>query len=149
MGRRGPIGKRSEERLAHPRTKADEDPTTRAPAGEEPVIPEPDPAWHPNAARFYAALRTSGQSAFYEGTDWALGWHVAAMMSQNVSNPDSRNAAPLLGQILKGAEQLLATEGARRRVRMELQRQGAGDESAQADSAVTAMEAYRPQLRGA
>lgn len=122
---------------------------TKAPAGAEPVVPDPDPNWHPSAARFYAGLRTSGQSAFYEATDWALGWHVAAMMSQNASHPDAPNAAALLGQILKGAEQLLATEGARRRVRLELQRQGKGDDTGGEDSAVAAMEDYRAQLRGA
>ncbi len=120
-----------------------------AQAGAEPVVAEPDPDWHPNAGRFYAALRTSGQSAFYEGTDWALGWHLAAMMSQNAKNPGAPNAAALLGQVLKGAEQLLATEAARRRVRLELQRHGKAEESGGEDPAVAAMESYRAQLRGA
>lgn len=122
---------------------------TTAPAGAVLVVPSPDPHWHPNATRFYEALRMSGQSAFYEGTDWALGWHVALMLNQNANNPGAPNAAALLGQILKGAESLLATEGARRRVRLELQRPGKGAESGGEDSAVTAMEAYRAQLRGA
>lgn len=145
MGRRGPVGKRSEEQLGH-RTEEERERVTKAPAGAAPVIPEPDPSWHPNAAGFYAALRTSGQSQFYEGTDWRLGWHVAAMMSQNITHPDAPNAAALLGQILKGAEQLLATEGARRRVRLELQRQGAGEDAGGKDSAVTEMESYRSKL---
>ncbi|MFN2496971.1 MAG: hypothetical protein ABR608_13850 [Pseudonocardiaceae bacterium] len=145
----GRPAKRSEERLGH-RTKAEQDRTSKAPAGETPAVPDPDPDWHPNAKRFYAALRTSGQSQFYEGTDWALGWHVAALMSENVTNPDSRNAAALLGQILKGTEQLLATEGARRRVHLELQRRkGESEVPGGEDSAVAAMGAYRAQLRGA
>lgn len=121
---------------------------TRAPAGPGLVVPRPDQGWHLNAIRFYEALRMSGQSRFYEGSDWALAWHLAAMMSQNVNSPDASNAAALLGQILKGAEQLLATEGARRRVRLELQRSNAEDAGGE-DSAVAAMEAYRAQLRGA
>ncbi|MCA1675380.1 MAG: hypothetical protein LC799_25410 [Actinobacteria bacterium] len=147
MGRRGPVGKRTEEKLGH-RSREELERVTKAPAGEAPVIPQPDPSWHSNAAGFYRELQSSGQSAFYEAADWRVAWHTAAMMSHNANHPDAPNAAALFAQVLRGCEALLATEGARRRVRLELQRQGKAEESGGEDSAVAAMESYRAQLRG-
>lgn len=51
----------------------------------EPVVqPAPSPRWHPIAAAWYAALGKSGQSIFYEPSDWALAMMIAESMSRDL-----------------------------------------------------------------
>lgn len=67
--------------------------------------------------RFYESLRRSGQAQFYEPSDWQLAALVAAAIDSFVEEP----RATLLDSIAKMSTELLASEGARRRLRLELE----------------------------
>lgn len=139
MGDRGPIGKRAAERLGH-RAKGDKPQT--APAGGPTVVPQPaaNPNWHPIALSWYKSLAHSGQSVFYEPSDWSTAIMIAEQMSRELEEkPIGLNKwgdvvyakAPITGQslagILKGMTALLATEGDRRRAQLELSRRKEDD----------------------
>ena len=123
MGARGPIGKRSEERMGH-RSKEEKDSITKAPSGsplDVPDLPDPDPLWHPIASDWYLSLRNSGQSAFYEASDWAMARYAAHVMSQVLLSDRGPNGQ-LVAALNSVMSSLLTTEGDRRRARMELER---------------------------
>lgn len=142
MGARGPIGKRSEELMGH-RSKEEKDAVTKAPGALEVPVPDPDELWHPIARRWYEALAASGQSRFYEPSDWAAAQYAAEAMSRNL-NAGQRFSAQLFTAIWSAMNDLLTTEGDRRRVRMELQRPATG----KADEGVTVLDDYRAALGG-
>lgn len=141
MGARGPIGKRSEEKMGH-RSKAEQNSITKAPAGSPvdlPDLPEPDPLWHPIAADWYLSLRESGQSAFYEPSDWAMSRYAADLMSKVLLSERGPNGQ-LVAALNSVMSSLLTTEGDRRRARMELERK---KPSSQTDADVTVLDDYR------
>jgi hypothetical protein len=132
MGAHGPIPKRSDQRR---RRNSAARPITKLPAARTVVIPEADSAWHPLAKAWFASLTQSGQSAFYEPSDWGLAVLVAESMSRDL-NPqvvgitDSgkvvTDVIPLKGASLsayvRAMAVLLVTEGDRRRLQVELER---------------------------
>ncbi len=122
MGTRGPIPERSEARRR--RNKPDGPDLVQASSGppeEMPDLPGPDPLWHPIAADWYLSLRESGQSAFYEPSDWAMARYAAHVMSQVVLSDRGPNGQ-LVAALNSVMSSLLTTEGDRRRARMELER---------------------------
>jgi hypothetical protein len=144
MGSRGPVPKRSDKRLGHPtKAKADEAPLTKAPSGSALVWPAPDEAWHPIARDWYLALQESGQSRFYEQSDVATARYVAEGMSRNLEN--SRFSAQLFAAVSSAMSSLLVTEGDRRRVRLELERESAKAEAAEQ---LPSIDEYRKRLTG-
>ncbi len=142
MGTRGPIGKRSEEIMGH-RSKEEKGSITKAPGAPVVTVPEPDEDWHPIARRWYEALAESGQSRFYEPSDWAAAAFAAEAMTRNLRGGE-RFSAQLFTGVWSAMNDLLTTEGDRRRVRMELQRPTAGDD----DPGVTVLDDYRASLGG-
>lgn len=95
----------------------------------------PDPEWHPVAVRWYESLSASGQSEFYEPSDWATAYLIAESISRDLrpqvvgTTPGGeilRSTIPMKGAslsaYLKAMTDLLVTEGARRRVSVELQK---------------------------
>lgn len=156
MGSRGPVPKRSEQRLGH-RAKAEQAKVTKVPATAAVEAPEIDEAWHPVAKRWFTSLAESGQSRFYEPSDWATAYLIAESISRDL-NPQvvgitERGDAVFESIPLKGASlsaylkafgNLLTTEGDRRRASVELQRGEVVD--ADEDASVTAMDAYRAAL---
>jgi hypothetical protein len=74
---------------------------------------------HPLASRWYASLSASAQSQFYEPSDWAAALIVAEAIDLYARKP----SAALLSSIMSGWSVLLATEGDRRRLRLELVRE--------------------------
>lgn len=143
MGTRGPIGKRSEELMGH-RSKEEKAAVTKAPGASSVTVPEADEEWHPIAKRWYMALAESGQSRFYEPSDWAAAQYAAEAMTRNLN--DRRFSAQLFTGIWSAMNDLLTTEGDRRRVRMELQRPpAAADEPGEG---VTVLDDYRAALGG-
>jgi len=146
MGARGPIGKRSEERMGH-RSKDEKESVTKAPSGapvDLPDLPEPDELWHPIARDWYLSLRESGQAAFYQPSDWAMARYAAELMSRGLSSDRPPN-----GQFVSALDsvmaRLLTTEGDRRRARIELERKPVQQ---QAPAGVTAIADYRASLGG-
>jgi len=145
MGARGPIGKRSEERMGH-RSKVEKDSVTKVPSGppsDLPDLPEPDPDWHPIATDWYLSLRESGQAAFYQPSDWAMARYAAELMSRGLSSdrPPNGQYVSALDSVMA---RLLTTEGDRRRARIELERKPAGPKLA----SVKPLDAYRDLAGG-
>jgi hypothetical protein len=90
----------------------------RAPGAPVVPIPPATRGWHPIARDWYRSLAKSGQSAYYEPSDWQTARMVADQMTK-LLNAEEPNAA-LLRAVLESSRDLLTTEGQRRRLRLEL-----------------------------
>ena len=104
--------------------------------------PPADEGWHPAAALWYGSLAGSGQAVFYQASDWASAWVVAESISREM-NPQPVVVAGADGQAsrvemhclppkgaslsawLRAFTALMATEGDRRRLRLELDKPAA------------------------
>lgn len=154
MGSRGPVPKRSDQRRRTNKSATVSGKVTKAPAADRVCAPTPDEEWHPVARRWFDSLSASGQSRFYEPSDWATAYLIAESISRDL-NPQvvgvtERGDAVFESIPLKGASlsaylkafgNLLTTEGDRRRASVELQRGELSD--ADEDASVTALDAYR------
>jgi hypothetical protein len=149
MGARGPVGKRSDQRLGH-RAKAEMDEVDKIPATPvRPTSPEPEEKWHPLAKRWYESLAASGQSVFYEPSDWATAVLIAESISRDLKPQfvglNEESGEPIFESIpmkgaslagyLKAMTALVVTEGDRRRAGIELQRGTGTDEDEEAADA--------------
>jgi hypothetical protein len=146
MGTRGPVGKRSDQKHGHrsQEEKAEyEQVTVDAPPAR---MPAPDETWDPIARGWYAALDESGQSRFYQPSDWATARYIAEAMSRNLTA--GRFSGQLFAAIMSGMSDLLVTEGDRRRVKLELQRTGAIDGDPDEMASVTAISDWQRKLTG-
>jgi hypothetical protein len=140
-GTRGPVPKRSTERR---RQNKESQVETVKVEGLGPVdVPAADPGWHVIARDWYESLAKSGQSMFYEPSDWQYARYVADVMSRNLKQ-GKKFSAMLFTAVQSGMSDLLTTEADRRRVRMEIERGGAPDQPA----GVTALADYRKRLGG-
>lgn len=115
-GAGGPIPKRSSERR---RTNSAPAETVTPPAAPvaAPDLPE---GTHPLAREWYESLQVSGQAQYYEPSDWTQAKFVAATMTQFFLMGGSN--ANMFAAIQAAMRELLTTEGARRRVRLEVER---------------------------
>lgn len=136
----GPVPNRSTQRRR--RNKTDVAVET-APAAVNPVMPAASEVWHPAATRWYASLAESGQSRFFEPSDWAQAWVWTEFLSRAL-NQGERPSSQLIAAWSAGATELLTTEGARRRLRIELER--AGQVDVDEDAAVAALDDYRARF---
>ena len=146
MGARGPIAKRSEERMGH-RSKEEKDSIVKAPSGpptDLPDLPEPDALWHPIATDWYLSLQQSGQAAFYQPSDWAMARYAAELMSRGLQSdrPPNGQYVAALNSVMSS---LLTTEGDRRRARIELERRKT---VTAVPAGVTAIADYRSSIGG-
>lgn len=141
MGDHGPIPKRSDQRR---RMNKPEIEIERAPGKpvSEVEIPEADPLWLPATLRWYESLAESGQSHWYEPSDWATAWIWADLLDRELQR--GKPSAMMIAQWAAGASELLTTEGARRRMRIELAKAGEGDPDK--DNAVSDLEAFRKRM---
>ena len=133
MPGRGPAPKRSSQRRRVNKTGTQ---TIAAPGTvAQPPAPE---AWGSLATNWYRSLAESGQSVFYEPSDWqtaiVAGWLLDEWM-------DTRKAATM-NEFRMLCAQLLATEAERRRGRLEIQRDQS-DAPSKGDAAVAQ---YRAKL---
>jgi hypothetical protein len=113
----GPVPKRQAERR---RVNKPDVPIVTASSGKGWTWPDPDPSWHPIARDTYVALGTAGQAQFYETSDAQVARFVCELMSKTLLSP--RPSGQMAAVILQGLGELLATEGSRRRARIELER---------------------------
>lgn len=154
MGTRGQTPKRSEQRR---RTNEPELPIVKAEGAQLVDRPPAEETWHPIARRWFESLAESGQSRFFEPSDWATAAAVAENLSRElkpkVVGTDAEGApvimpAPLNGAamsaFLKACTVLLATEGDRRRMQIELQRPDA--ENTASTPGVANLDDYRSQF---
>jgi hypothetical protein len=109
-----------------------------------PVKPPPAPrAVHPIARKWYVSLKASGQSQYFEPSDWAAALYVAAAMSKVLEH--SRFSAQAFAVVWTAMEDMMTTEAARRRARLQVQRDL--EELAGQDGAPpTALDEYRKAL---
>lgn len=142
MGARGPVPKRSSERRR--RNTASKVETVKVVVGAEVEIPKPNSQWHPTAKSWFLSLAQSGQSQFYEPSDWWFAYYVADALSRNLKS-GAKFSAVLFATVLSGMSDLGTTEASRRRVRMEIER-NPGDQEQPAG--VTALADYRKRLSG-
>lgn len=143
-GSGGPVPKRSDQRRRRNNENGQRDVTT-APGAPEVVMPEANPEWHPAAAGWFLSLADSGQSVFYEPSDWWEAYFIAEAMSRNL-NQGAKFSSVLFGSIVSAMGELLTSEGSRRRVRLELERSGQTDEDE--DASVSELDSYRERLSG-
>lgn len=149
MGARGPVPNRSED-LARPRSRrgGDQQDVTRG-VLRPVVIPEPDENWHPIARMLWDSLAASGQSDFYQQSDWAMAYSLCEDLSrykEPLVNRDGEEYFKRSGQMLQtiysAMQDLLVTEGTRRRVRLEL----TAPEPEKDPASVAVMDDYRNGL---
>ncbi len=140
MGTRGPVPKRSDQRR---RENKPEIPYETAPGASSGAIPNPDTDWHPIAKLWFESLAESGQSYWYQPSDWAEAFFLAHVMSEALTADTAING-PKLSAMLAGASRLMTTEGDRRRLRIELERPDPVDSDEAA--AVIAIAKYQQQL---
>ena len=153
MGSRGPVPKRDAERR---RQNKPETPTDTVNVVGFVAIPPANSRWHPVARHIYESLQSSGQSKFYEASDWAAAYLLAESLSRDlkpqVVGEDAltgkmfRACVPLKGAslaaYLKGFAALGVTEGDRRRMGIEIDRKA----KKPALAAVSVMDEYRDAL---
>lgn len=159
MGKRGPAPKRSDQRRRH--TKAEDQPD-KAPAATDIEIPEPDEGWHEVAKLWYRSLGESGQSIYYEPSDWAMAYVMAESMSRDM-NPQVVGISERTGEAvietvplkgaslsayLKGMTALLVSEADRRRASIELQRTPSADPGDEEAATIARLDEYRKRAAG-
>jgi hypothetical protein len=116
------------------------------------------PAWHPIAHQAYWSLAASGQVIFMEPSDWMTAYALCETLSRELKAkpivvPGGEGEAStiqwviqpvngsVLSSFLKGWTSLLATEGDRRRLRIELERRKRIDGAAEGDNVVDIVQA--------
>lgn len=138
MGERGPVPARSDQR----RRRNAIDPITRVASGG-PAVDQPplDFPAHPIAAEWYASLAQSAQSVFFEPSDWAAARLVTFDLTRHLNA--GRMSAQSFAAIWSAMGDLLTTEAARRRVRLEIDRTTREQTDAAQAATITVMDAYR------
>ena len=136
---KGPIPKRSDKRLGHGDKSRGE--VTKAAAGAEFDPPPASSSWHPLAIAWYESLSRSGQAQFLEESDFAVAQVAAYAISQEIAS--GAISAAMLREFMSVAGSLLSTEGARRRLRVELGRVEDVEESRREDVEATAVHYMR------
>lgn len=146
-----PARAKRESELARPRSRKGGDPQPAKRGTLQPVkVPNADRSWHPIAKRFWDSLKTSGQSEFYQDSDWAFAYSLCDDLSQYkkpLVNRDGeeyfKRSPEMLKALLAGMERLLVTEGDRRKVRVELHEP---EPDKKTDAAVLAIVNYKADL---
>jgi hypothetical protein len=143
MGARGPAPARSDQRR---RTNKPDTPVDQVETAGEVEIPPPSEHWHSTAKAWYESLAESGQSRFYEPSDWWQAHFCADLMHQSLTG-DKVNAQ-LVAQIRGMMTDLLSSESSRRRVSMEILR-GNAETGAPSSGNVTNLAARRKRVADA
>ena len=143
MGDRGPIPKRDAQRRR--RNKKDT-PTTTAEGARNVEQPKANGNWHPTAKRMFDSLGESGQSKWYQPSDWA----VAYLLCESIS-AEMRTKEPIKGATMAAWRAYMAglnmLEGDRRRVQIELE-SSAAESGGEAEGNVTDISAWQSRIDG-
>lgn len=115
----GPVPKRDEDRIRRNTPDIETDKVEIHGAVVVPPLNLPfDP--HPMVQDFYDSLVISGQSKFYEPSDWEYARLVCFIMQNIVTSP--RPSSEMFKALQTAMSNLLITEGDRRRLRLEISR---------------------------
>lgn len=90
--------------------------------GRTATIPEPKPTWCDAARMIWDANCDSGGSDFYESSDYAVLWFACDQIDHLYSQ-GGRRSPEYLRVIMQTLGSLLATEGDRRRLHIELEKE--------------------------
>lgn len=123
MGSRGPVPNRSDQRVRRNVPETEIDKISVIGPVKVPELGFDDP--HPLVNDLYQSLRDSAQSKYYEPSDWQyarLALHFADQLLKS-----SRPSAQLLVTVNQMLSSLLVSEGDRRRVRLEVERNQSND----------------------
>ena len=139
--------KRSTERHGH-RTKAEQAATdTTATSGGGVVWPPVPREWCAASRRWYRSLQRSGQAVFFEQSDVEAAMFLGWAMTQVVEAGERGKFSPTaFGEVWGAMGDLLTTEGARRKARIELQRPE--PEADEKPAAVSRIEDARARMEG-
>lgn len=113
----GPLPKRSDQRRRKNAPAGGE--AEQLPAGEPVVWTAADPSWIPSVRRWYEAQARSGQADLLAQSDVETLWLWAQTLSEAYETGQLKPA--LLTAWNQACRDMLVTEGARRRARVELQ----------------------------
>lgn len=122
MGARGPVPKRSDQRVRRNKAEVAVEKVESIGVVAVPELGFDDP--HFLTVDLYRSLSESAQSRFYEPSDYQTARAVLFFMDQQFKT--SRPSGQLLAALFSQLTDLLMTEGARRRVRLEVERAQAG-----------------------
>lgn len=75
---------------------------------------------HPIARDFYNSLKKSAQTRYFEPSDWQFARYLTYLLNETLNS--SKPNAQLVTAINSMANDLLVSEGSRRKLRMEIQR---------------------------
>ena len=127
----GPIPERRENILGH-RSKAELAGETMSRVRIPTKVSQPKPPrnkdtgeyeWHAIAVRIYKATQESGQTRFYEPSDWAYLYWFCDELTWHMNHTGRGERSSMKLQALDGmAAKLLLTEGERRRAQIEIDR---------------------------
>lgn len=120
----GPVPKHSSERIR--RNKPDI-PIETIPSIADVTVPPlavDDP--HPIVSEIYASMKESAQSQYYEPSDWAYANFTLVFCDKLLKS--TRPSGQVLATVQSMLAELLLTEGSRRRVRIEVERNQATGE---------------------
>jgi hypothetical protein len=122
-GHNGPIPKRSDERIRRNKPEVEVDHVEPiVDFVEVPDLGISDP--HPLIKDFYESLKDSGQSRFYEPSDWQYARITLHFLDRLVKS--SKPSGQMLATVNTALSNLMVSEGDRRRLRMEIDRGNAG-----------------------
>jgi hypothetical protein len=122
MGSRGPIPKRSDLRMGHPHEAQNPADVTRVQLNG--VVEPPELGFEPDheiVAEIWESVKLSGQSIFYEPSDWTMLKFWLMQLETYLNHP---GRATMLDVIASNLSAFLLTEGDRRRMKMEIDRSG-------------------------
>lgn len=141
MGQHGPIPNRSDQRVR--RNTPDSPVDTITAIGPVSIPPLGIPDCHPLVSDLYESMKKSAQTRYYEESDWAYARVTLHFLNKLVWS--SKPSSQMLASINSMLTSLLLTEGDRRRVRIEVERQLSGS-----DATVTPIsELFRKRLEQA
>ena len=120
---RGPLPKRSDQRR---RKNLEVQPDIVVLPSVLPSVEHPpaDQEWYQTVKGLYESLALSGQAQFYEPSDWAFAYMTCDILSRGLIA--ERMPAMLIASCMADLSRLGVTEGDRRRMRVELQRNPEG-----------------------
>ncbi|MEV1109947.1 hypothetical protein AB0I95_14990 [Micromonospora sp. NPDC049751] len=140
MGVRGPIPNREED-LARPRERKGGDVQEVTKGTALPTkVPHADSDWHPIARKLWDAVKVSGQTTYYQQSDWAYLYSLCDDLSHYKKS--FKRSSQMAQVIYAALGNLLVTEGDRRRARIELSE----PEPEVKPASVTAIEDYKRSL---
>jgi len=143
MGQRGPIPKRdSQRRRRNEESKADQVTFDGTPVEAPPA----DENWHKVARDLYESLAESGQAQFYEPSDWQQAVWLAHETSRFLKA--KKRSAMMFSYLWDGWADLLATEGARRRAKLEIERTPPPSEGDEEAATIASLDEFRARAAG-